>query len=348
MRQGAGFTIDGSYGEGGSALLRTLLQVAAVTQQPITIENVRGATKLAGLTPEDITIARAIGAAASAELSELEPGLSRLTFNPRRKLRNLTALPSGDSNEFANACVIASAIAPVLARGGAYSTLKIAGETHGLASLSYEAFQEVTLRALRYFGLYATPTLIKAGFGRGSGGEILIEVEPSALNGWIGDIRGGLRSLRATVTISDLPDVVGHRGLSHLLRLAHGAGLEIQAEVINVKSRQPGAYITVWAEYENGTGAGTQMGQKGVRIEAVAQQAFQHCFEYMQSGANFDQFTVDQVLFTAAISEGESSFTTNKLTQRLLTQVWAIKQLMPIIITVKGQEGEPGLIKIKR
>lgn len=346
MRTSPAFTVDGAYGEGGSALLRTLLQVSAITQQALVIEHIRGGTKMPGLTDEDRAIAQALATSVSAP-ADFELGSSRLEFVPKRRPRSLNSFPEG-SAEFTNACVAAATLIPVLARSGAYSSFKVPGETHGLAALSFEPFQEVTLRALRHFGIYADATLLRAGFGRGNGGEILVEVEPSAINGFSGEVRGGLKSVRALIAISELPDVVGHRGLSHLERLCQSAGLNLDGEVVNVKSKQPGVYVSVWAEYDHGIGVGTQMGQKGVRIESVAQQAFQQVFEYMQSGATYDPFTVDQVLFAAANAEGESLFSTNRITQRLLTQVWAIKQLMPIIITVKGQEGGPGLIRVKR
>jgi len=341
--------IDGAYGEGGSALLRTVLQMSAVTQQPVRIQNVRGAAKLNGLTPEDILIARLLGQACQAEIEGLELNSTTLSFVPKRRVRALQdPAVKGEEDGFTNIAVVFNTLLPVLAGAGAYSTLNLRGETHGLGALSFDYFSSVTLPAHRMLGLYAYPNLLQAGFGRQSGGSASIDIEPSHLEGFDGEDRGSLRRVRAVVTTAELPDTVGQRGVAHLRQLAKSSGVEIEAESVQVKSRQPGAYITVWAEFERGFGGGTAMGQRGLRIEAVAQQAFQGYFDYHRSGCTFDPYLADQVLAACALAEGETSFKVSRLTDRFTTMVWAIKQFVPIPITVKGQVGQPGTVRIRR
>jgi len=51
---------------------------------------------------------------------------------------------------------------------------------------------------------------------------------------------------------------------------------------------------------------------------------------------------------TATLAEGETVFKVSKLTQRFLTVAWVIKQFVPIHITIKGHENEPGTVTIRR
>jgi RNA 3'-terminal phosphate cyclase (ATP) len=349
---GAPIVIEGSYGEGGGALLRTALAMATLTQQPLRVVNIRAATKYPGLNSEDITLLRALALACNAEVLGGVVGESSLSFLPTRRPRGLNEkIDIAEAYEgpgFANALVVLNALIPIMARTGVYTKLLAVGETYGNNMLSYDYFANVTLQAYRRMGLYCFPELTSAGFGRNSRGEVRLEIEPSEITGLKWAERGKLLTCRAMVATSELPDPVGQRGVAHLARLGYHGGIEIEADTAVVRAKGTGAFVTVWAEYENGIGGATAMGARGVRIEAVAQNAFETFFTWHKTDATVDPFLADQLLITAAVAEGESAFKVARLTQRFLTSVWVIKQFLPIHITVLGQEDEPGTVTIRR
>ncbi|MCO5296682.1 MAG: hypothetical protein M9921_07480 [Fimbriimonadaceae bacterium] len=349
---GAPLIIDGSHGEGGGALVRTALAMAALTQQPVRIVNVRGGTGAPGLNPEDLTVLRAVAWCSGAEVLGADPGSNSVSFLPTRRPRGMNELldisEGQDGPGFANALVVLNSLLPLLARTGSYSSLSAQGETYASRVLSYDYFANVTLRAARSFGLYAVPDLPFAGFGRGSRGEVRLEVEPSALTGVDWQTRGALVGVRALVTTGELPEQVAARGLQHLGRLAFYAGFEVEADANLVPSKGPGAMVTVWGEFERGLGGCAVMGQRGVRIEAVAQQAFEGFAQWMRTDATVDEYLADQILILAAMAEGQTRFRTPNLTPRFLTSAWVIKQFLPIHITIRGAEGEPGDVTIRR
>lgn len=349
---GSPLVIDGSHGEGGGALLRTALSMAALTQQQVRIVNVRGGTNRPGLNPEDLTVLRAITLASSAECLGGEAGSSSLTFLPTRRPRGLNeridVCDGEDGPGFASAPVVLLALLPVLARTGMLSALSAQGETYGSRVLSYDYFAHVTIPALRRFGLYADPDQALAGFGRGTRGEIKLEVEPSHLQGVDWSERGHSTGVRAVITTSELADHVAARGVQHLGRLAYYAGFEVEATAQVVESRSPGAMVTVWNEFEGGFGGCAVMGQRGVRIEAVIQQAFEGFSGWLQSDATVDEHLADQIIVTAALADGETKFVVDRITKRFLTTVWVIKQFLPIHITVRGSEDGPGEVTVRR
>lgn len=344
--------LDGSHGEGGGALFRTAIAMAALTQQPLRVQGVRGGTKWPGLNPEDLAVLRAMAQIASAEVVGATAGSHEVSFlptgRPRAMNERLAILDFDGYAGFACAPLVATALLPLLARTGSYSILDIEGETYGTGILTYDYFANATLGALRRLGLYAYADLAEAGFGRGSRGDMRLEVEPSALSGVDWGSRGKLVAVRAVVATAELPAAVGERGISHLEKLAHHARLDLQAEAHDVPSRSSGAHVTVWAEFERGWGGATAMGQKGVRIEAVAQNSFDHFLSWMSSDSSVDAFLADQIVLPAALAEGDSTLTVHRLTQRFLTTVWVIKQFLPIRITVKGAVGEAGTVTIRR
>lgn len=348
----APIVIDGAYGEGGGALLRAVLALSALTQQSVCVEDVRGATKYPGLNGEDLTWLRPLALCCDAEVSE--PVLRRpsICFAPRcrpKALRELVRVhDENDPTSFANALVVLNTLLPVLARSGAYSELVCQGETYGHNILTYDYFANVTLQALRRMGLFAYSDLSEAGFGRHSRGEVRLDIEPSATTGVEWTDRGELRVARAIVVTSDVSANVGERGVAHLVRMAKGIGLDLDAESFEVHAKEPGAFVTVWLEFERGMGGATAMGMRGVRIETIAQQAFDALHLWLKSGATADMHLADQILIAAALAEGETTFTVDRLTPRFLTTAWAIKQFLPIRLTVKGSEGQQGTVTIRR
>jgi RNA 3'-terminal phosphate cyclase (ATP) len=347
---GAPVIIDGSYGEGGPALVRTALVMSAMTQQPLRIEFVRGKTPNPGLKPEDLMIIRALAVYTDAELVGVEVNSSTFSFLPTRPPKgvqlDLDVPEAAEGAGSANALVVMNALIPVLARTGVYTQLTVNGETHGAHVLSYDYFSHVTVAALRKLGLYSYPNLDMAGYGRLGRGQASIEVEPSVIQPVRWAKRGNLVQCRAVLTLSDVPESIGQRGIAHLARLGFFSKLTIDSEVARVKSRTPGVFVTIWAEFENGIGGSTAMGARGIRIESVAQSAFDSFFQWYSTESTVDPYLADQILLTAIRAEGESTFMTPLITQRLLTKIWVIKQFLPIHITIRGQENEPGVIVI--
>lgn len=343
--------LDGTYGEGGGALLRTALAMSALTEQPVRIDNVRGETRHPGLDPEDLTLVQALAESTAAEVQGAEFGSNVLTFSPTRRPRALngtltTVRSSG--NRGPNAPIVLNALLPVLAGAGAYSGLECEGETYGAGSLGYDAFAEGTLAVLRRMGLYAYPELTEAGYGRESRGCIALDVEPSALTGLKWTDRGRSLGMKGRIVSSSIPRDVGERAAGHLRRLAQNSGLEIEVEAREVPSAKAGIHITVWAEYERGHGGGAAMGGRGVPAETLAQTAFGETMAFMESDACLDPYLADQCLLPLVLAPEPSAIKISKLTPRFLTAVWVVKRFTPIRLTVRGSEGHAGLVTIER
>ena len=326
--------------------------MATLTQQPTRLINIRSEAAHRGLRSEDLAILKGFALSCAAEVNGGEIGENSISFFPTRSPRGLNEhldVPDDeDGPGHANALVVANALTPILARTGVFSTLNCRGETYGANVLTHDYFANVTLSAFKRMGLYAYASMAAAGYGIGSRGEVGVEIEPSHVDGLQWSDRGKLVAVRAIVATSELPDLVGQRGVAHLARLGYYANLGVDAETIKVKSRSPGAFVTVWAEFERGFGGATALGARGVRMESVVQGAFQTFLDWYQTDATVDPFLADQLLLPAVLAEGETTFKVSKLTQRFLTIVWVIKQFLPIHITIKGQEGGPGLVTVRR
>lgn len=344
-------SLDGAHGEGGGALVRTAIALSSITQQPCRILQPRGATKRPGLVSEDAAVCKLLAEACGAELTGLSPDSRELVFAPSKPMSAVSGRLVGFKPEEEASSPIAliglATLAPILSRTASYCEIEAPGETYGAHVLSYDYFANVTARAWKRCGLYVFPKLELAGYGRGSQGEVFLEVEPSVFHGFNWETRGSLKSIGGLITTSDLPPTVAQRGLAHLKRLSYYAGVPLEAYALQVPSRTPGAFVTLWAEYENGLGGSTAMGVKGLRVEAVAQSAFDSLMLWTQSGATVDHYLADQLILPAVLANEPCKFSTPMLTERLATIIWVVKQFLPIHITVRGQIGEPATIAIE-
>lgn len=349
---GSPILIDGSHGEGGGALVRTCLVMASLTQQPVRIEGVRSGTKFPGLDYEDLLLLRALAKCSAAETTGAQVGSTTVSFLPTRRSKGLNEnldLPADEANHrSASVPVVLCSLLPVLARTGTYSEVSLSGETYGARSLSFDYFQNVTVPVLQKMGLYAFPDQESAGFGRESRGSVTMSVEPSAVQGIDWSSRGKLIGGRAMVTTAELPTAVANRAINHLEKMAQNSKLPMEIEANPVDSHSPGAFVTVWAQFERGMGGGTSMGQRGLRIEHLVQSAFEETLAWISTDATVDPFLADQLLIPACLAEGETVFKTSRLTKRFLTAIWVIKQFLPIHITVRGSEDHAGVVTVTK
>ncbi len=332
--------------------MRTCLVMSTLTQQPVRIDGVRSGTKFPGLDFEDLLLLRALAKSCAAETTGAQLGSATVSFLPTRRPKGLNEsldLPDESSNyRSASVPVVLCSLLPVLAKTGAYSEVSLSGETYGTRSLSFDYFQSVTIPALQKMGLCAFPDQELAGFGRESHGEVTMDVEPSAIQGLDWSTRGKLVGGSAIVTTAELSASIAHRAINHLEKLAQNVKLPIEIESNPVDSRTPGAFVTIWTRYERGVGGATAMGQRGLRIEHLVQAAFQETLAWMATDATVDPFLADQILIPACLAEGDTTFKTSRLTKRFLTAIWVIKQFLPIHITVRGSEDEPGIVTVAK
>lgn len=333
-------------------MVRTAFVFAALTQQPISIENVRTKTRKPGLMIEDINFIRTVATSCSGKLIGDDYGSEVVEFYPTKSPRSLDqrvqVSEGGQGKVPGNGVIFAQALLPLLSKTYAMSTLAVVGETHNPHALSYDILENVTLAAHRAQGLYATTTLSQAGYGFGTNGEFRLEVEPSVIEPINWEKRGELKGIKALVTTSELASHVPERAEAELARIAKEKRMEIEIESVQVKSRTPGAFVSIWAEFENGMGSGAGAGRRGLKTEDLVQGVFEQFLDYYETQACVDEHLADQILPVAALSDEKSVYTVSRVSQRLTTAAWVIKQLVPIHITIREHPDGTGTVSVSR
>lgn len=343
-------SLNGSHGEGGGALFRSAVVMSALTQLPLKLHSIRGATRKPGLTAEDLAFLEIVRQSTKAEIRGDDIGSLELTFAPKRPPKSvdvdldITRFQAGKTP--GNCLIVAQSVLPLLARTGAYSRIHLWGETHNPNTLVFDAFAKSTCAAHRAQGLYLFPSLSSAGFGYGGRGEFTMDIEPSALEPLAWGNRGDLLACGAEVSCVDMAPRFSSDAVSLSGQLLTKRGLQGEASFHELSGPEPGLSVTFWAQFERGTGSFTSVMPKGGRADRTIDHAWGQFEAFLDHTATVDPYLADQLLILACLASGKTTFTTPVVTRRLSTIAWVIKQFRPIHLTLKGREGTPGTLTI--
>lgn len=342
--------VDGSYGEGGGQVLRTSLSLAAITGRPLRLVNIRAARHKPGLMPQHLTGVRAIARVCNAEVQGDKLNSRELTFVPGAAPRagsytfDVAQVARGGSA--GSVSLIAQTVLLPLALTPGASELTLRGGTHVPWSPVYDYLKRVYLPTLRWMGVEAKVQIVKWGWYPVGGGEVKLTIQglpagarPEGLSLLQ---RGSLLRVRGVSASSSLPKHVRQRQEGTALQVLRSNGVNPRLDVLDAPSRGTGSVVFLWAEFENVLAGFTALGEKGKPAERVAEEASQALLAYLHGDGALDRHLADQVILPMALADGPSSFTTEVVTQHLLTNAWVVNQFFPGRVQVEGVEGTPG------
>ncbi len=347
--------IDGSHGEGGGQVLRSSLSLSALLGEAVRIEDIRIKRPNPGLQAQHLTGARALAQVCRANLKGAELGSSTLTFQPR------SAPASGEyswdvaearkgGSAGATSLLLQAVIMPLLLAEG-NSRLFLRGGTHVAWSPPFHYLKMVYLPTLARMGFRAQIEIEQWGWYPVGGGLItalITGVGPSlsSVSGLELTERGRLGELYGISALSNLPGHIAERQKRQAEKLLRRQGFDPRIETVDAPSRGRGSAVFLVAEFENVRAGFTALGRKGKPAERVAEEACRQFLHYYESDACLDQHLADQLILPLAIAKANSSFTTSRITQHLLTNIWVVEQFLETRFLVEGEEEKRGKVTI--
>jgi len=342
-------TLDGSHGEGGGQILRTALALAAITGRAIRLEKIRAGRKNPGLAAQHLTGLRAIAEICKAQVSGDEPGSQTLTFRPGGPARagdyvfDVAEAREGGSAG-ASSLVLQTVLLPLAlagpgsSTGNRDSTVIIRGGTHVAWSPPFDYIRDVWLPTLSQMGVGATLELNRWGWYPVGQGEFRVTVK-----GRERDLapltlveRGDLLRVRGRAVAANLPSHIPQRMATRAQSLLRLAGVEARIDPLRVRAACPGAGIFLTAEYQALRAGFSALGARGKASEAVAEEAVAALLAHRDSGAALDQHLADQLVLPLALAGGVSSFTVERVSRHLTTNIWVVEQFGLAQISVVG------------
>ncbi len=336
--------IDGSVGEGGGQVLRTALALSVATGTAIRISHIRAGRPNPGLAHQHLTCIRAATHVASARVRGAELGAQTLEFEPGQPCPGEYSFDVTTAGSVS--LVLHTLFLPLsLAKGDSRITLR--GGTHVKWSPSFEFLHNQWLFYLRKIGFSLSACLEKAGYYPKGGGLLKARIQTAGqLRPLVLSDRGQLREVRGQVFVSNLKRAIAERQLARVRDILKSRNLSPEIETCEYASPGTGTGTHLHAEFENGSGSYTSLGEKGVPAERVAADAADNLWHYIESGAAVDPFMADQLILPLAFAEGESFFTSERVTQHLVTNARIVEMFLPIKVDVRGQLGQPGEVRV--
>lgn len=319
--------VDGSFGEGGGQIIRTSIALAALTNQPCRIYNIRAKRKNPGLQSQHCTAINAVAKLCDAKLDGAELNSQEITFRPNQINTDSISLDIGTAGS------IALVLQTLMI--AAYShklRIKIIGGTVNKWAPSVFYLQNVTLEMLKKFGYAGEIKIMRHGFYPKGGGI----VEAAFSNSKIKKIsildRGKLRSIKGFSTSSkDLQkQQVAERMAKYACDSLKEFDLSPELETSYVDTNSTGASIDLFAVYENSILGSNSIAEKEKRSEDVADEAVRNLKKYHDSRHPIDPYLADQLIPYIALSGGEIKA---PITEHTKTNIWVCEKFLPVKFT---------------
>ena len=311
---------------------------------PVSVTRIRQRRPKPGLQPQHLTVVRALAAISEAEVEGDALDSTELTFVPRALKGGTYRFDVGAIRGSAGSVsLLFQALLLPLAFAPRESRLTLIGGTHVPWSPPVHYLTEVFLPALGQIGVQARLTLKRWGWYPAGGGEVEVTIVPArGLSPFSQKTGGRAVTIRGLSAVSRLPRSIAERQQARALERLAAAGLAAEIAIeVDATALGPGTLLFLAVAGRAGFSA---LGRRGLRAEAVADQAVEPLLAWVASGALVDDHLADQLIPFLALAPGISTFTCPALSPHLRTVAWVVGQFLPARIEL--DEGPPARVRI--
>jgi RNA 3'-terminal phosphate cyclase (ATP) len=338
--------VDGSTLEGGGQLLRMATSYGAILGKSVNIYNIRANRRDPGLRPQHLTTLRTAAELCSADLEGAELGSKEITFKPSDIRGGEYRVDIGTAGSIS---LLLQCINPILWYADKPTTIKIKGGTAVKWSPPTTFLENVVYKAYEAIGVETKLRVIRQGFYPRGGGEITQTTKPVDVLSVFRPYEPKINKITGVSLCGSLPEHVAIRQAAsankHLNPIRYKAN--ITPIVAEPKTYSPGSFVVLWCEGADVYLGSDALGARGKPSEVVGEEAAKGLVKEVRSGANVDRHTCDHLVLPASLAEGVSTFRTSEITLHTLTAIRIAEDFTNADITVNGQMGEPGVIKVK-
>ncbi len=328
--------IDGSFGEGGGAILRLSAAYSVLFKRPIIIKNIRANRPKPGLRLQHLLGLKTLTELSNSSLSPCRVGTEEISIIPNYKHEVLSNIHINIST----AASIGLLLQPIqIASLGFKKSEKIkiflkGGGTFGKWAPSVNYLKEVTYKLFEKSGLKIDIDILKHGFYPKGGAQLKCVIYPSKeIIKPINLIElGNVNLIQGEITITN-----------QLKRNRDNIGLRIQKSIqqqirknLNIKtdikhtwvdSISPGVGVSLWAHSDIGAiiSTGTFLGEKKLSSEKLGYIVAQEMIDYIQNEIPVGKYLSDQLVPLMGYVRKPSSIKVSEITSHTRTNLELIK-----------------------
>ena len=330
--------IDGSTGEGGGQILRTSLALACITGRNLHIENIRAGRRNPGLARQHLSCVQAACQICNGHCQGATQGSKVLDFQPGPVQSGDFHLDIGSAG---SATLVIQTVLPALFLADRASAVTVTGGTHNPLAPPFDFLCESFLPAIATGGFSGKCKLLKHGFFPAGGGKITFDVQPRQRQPHqaIKLCEPGRQfQIHALVYTAKLAAHIARR--QEKLLLQSGLTFENIEHIEVTDSDGPGNCVMIRLCDGGRTTVFTAFGMRGKASTDVVSEVVNLVKDFLASGAAVDRFLADQLLIYMAMgpSSNAGCYTTNELSEHLLTNMEIIKKFLSVDFDVHRQK----------
>jgi len=332
LTEGNFLEIDGSFGEGGGAILRLSAAYSILFKRPIRITNIRANRPKPGLRLQHLLGLKLLTEVSNSALSPCRVGSEEISITPN----STNEVQSTIQLNVSTAASIGLLLQPIqIASLGFKKPEKIeilvnGGGTFGKWAPSINYLKEVTYKLFEKSGLKINVDILKHGFYPKGGAQIKCVIHPS-------------KEIIKPINLTDLGNVDLIQGeiiiTNHLKRNRDNIGLRIRKAIqhqlkrnINtetdikytwVDSISPGVGVSLWAQSDTGAiiSTGTFLGDKKLSSEKLGANVANEMLQYIQNEIPVDKSLSDQLIPLMGYVKKPSSIKVSEITSHTRTNL---------------------------
>lgn len=324
--------VDGGYGEGGGQLVRLGCALSALTGRPVRFIRVRARRAPPGLAPQHLAAVQAVAQLCNAATEGLVLRTQEFTFRPGPIQGGDYRFDVGTAGSIT---LVLQAVLPVALAAPAASTFHIIGGTDVKAAPPFDYFRYVFLPLLQRLGLDIHATLVRRGYYPRGGGEVEVRVQPGRPAPLMLETPGALQELAGIAHVANLPAHIVERmqyTATQVLAEYGNARIELQ-RLGHAEAIGQGGAIVLWARLANTLLGGSEVAQRGIPAERIAEQAAHALHAELRAAITVDVHASDQLLVYLALAGRLGHFTARAYSSHAQTTAWLIEQFLPVRIT---------------
>ena len=336
MIEGNLLEIDGSFGEGGGAILRLSAAYSVLFKRPIKIKNIRANRPKPGLRLQHLLGLKTLSEVSKSALSPCAVGTEEilLTPNSRNEVKSIIEL------NVSTAASIGLLLQPIqIASLGfkKHEAIEIfikGGGTFGKWAPSINYLQQVPYKLFDRSGLKIDIDILKHGFYPKGGAQLKCVIHPSKENLKPVNLTelGNIDLIQGEIIITNHlrrnRDNIGTRIRKAIQQqLRKNIKTETDIKFTWVDSTSPGVGVSLWAESDTGAiiSTGTFLGDKKLSSEKLGSMVAQEMLIYIQNEIPVDKYLSDQLIALMGFVKKPSSIKVSEITSHTHTNLELIK-----------------------
>lgn len=340
--------INGSYGEGGGALLRISAALSAVTGKSIHVTDIRAKRPEKGLMPQHLNALKSVALISNADYQGLKLGSPEITLKPHILSGGEYEIDIGTAGSIT--LILQSFMIPASCTDNTVN-LTIKGGTDVRWSPSVDYLAKVTIPVLERIGYKIDLKVIQRGHYPRGGGLVKVKIYPvkkfkpfKFLDLKVDKIKGISHAVK-------LPEHVAKRQAQSAERILEDDGYKADIKIEHsLEALGPGSGIVLWTESGKssrfmGRVGSSSLGAPGKKAEVVGHQAATELLNTITRKSALDGYMGDQIIPYMALA-GKSQIKTAELTEHILTNIYATEKIIGSKFEYDGKLGEPAVIRV--